>query len=229
MKNAIITDGTSGIGLRVAKMLLEKGYRIYATYVGPEFKEKIDNFFPMNVNLASREEVHGFLQTVKSQCDTIDCIVCNAGMTICKSFTETTDSDWDKMMEVTVNSHYIIIRELFTLIPHDSRIIFNEFQMGLPSQANALSNGVTKAIVHALVSNLVKVFEGTGTTVNAIAPNFIEKSWQKDKPEQVKQKTDNETTIHRFTPVIEFVDAIRFCVDNSSINGSLIEVNLDYS
>ena len=33
MKTAIVTGGTSGIGLGVAKMLLGKGYYVYTTYV----------------------------------------------------------------------------------------------------------------------------------------------------------------------------------------------------
>lgn len=228
MKNAIVTGGTSGIGLGVAKMLLSKGYRVFTTYVGPEFTEKIDNFFPMNVDQTSREEVYRFLDIVKSQCNTIDCIVCNAGMTIRKSFTETTDSDWDKMMEVAVNSHYIIIRELYKLIPEGSRILFTGSQMGLHPHATVLSYGVTKAAVHALVKNLVKEFEGTGTTVNAIVPGFVETPWQKEKPEQIKQNIYNKTAIHRFASVDEIVDAFRFCVDNPFVNGSLIEVNGGY-
>ena len=44
MKKAVVTGGTSGIGLGVAKMLISKGYYVYATYVGPAFTEKIDNF-----------------------------------------------------------------------------------------------------------------------------------------------------------------------------------------
>ena len=47
--------------------------------------------------------------------------------------------------------------------------------------------GVTKAAVHALAKNLVKVFEGTGTTVNAVVPGFVETPWQKEKPEEIKQ------------------------------------------
>ena len=170
-----------------------------------------------------------FISYVKSHCKQIDCLVCNAGMTIRKSFTETTDSDWDNMMEVAVNSHYIMVREFFSIIPSDSRIIFTGSQMGLIPHATVLGYGVTKAAIHALTKNLVKEFEGTGTTVNAIVPGFVETPWQKEKPDNIKQNIYRKTAIHRFATVNEIIDAYRFCIDNSFINGSLIEVNGGYN
>ena len=229
MKTAIVTGGTSGIGLGVAKMLLTKGYKVYATYVGADFTEEIENFTAIKVNQCCREELYRFINTIKAECNSVDCIVCNAGMSIRKSFTETTDSDWDNMMEVAVNSHYILVRELFPLIPENSRIIFTGSQMGLMPHAMVLSYGVTKAAVHALAKNLVKEFEGTGTTVNAIVPGFVETPWQKEKPEEIKQNIYRKTAIHRFATVDEVVDAYRFCIDNPFVNGSLIEVNGGYS
>ena len=50
MKKAVVTGGTSGMGLGVAKMLVEKGYRVFATYVGPTFAEKIDNYEAHNID-----------------------------------------------------------------------------------------------------------------------------------------------------------------------------------
>ena len=229
MKTAIVTGGTSGIGLGVAKMLLTKGYKVYATYVGPDFEEKIENFEPIKVDQSNREELYTFIHHIKHECNNIDCIVCNAGLSIRKSFTQTTDKDWDIMMEVAVNSHYILVRELYSLIPEGSRIIFTGSQMGLMPHAMVLSYGVTKAAVHALAKNLVKEFEGTGTTVNAIVPGFVETPWQKEKPEEIKQNIYRKTAIHRFATVDEIVDAYRFCIDNPFVNGSLIEVNGGYS
>lgn len=229
MKTAIVTGGTSGIGLGVAKMLLTKGYKVYATYVGPDFEENIENFEPIKVDQSNREELYAFINRIKLECKEIDCIVCNAGMSIRKSFTETTDKDWDMQMEVAVNSHYILVREFYSLIPEGSRIIFTGSQMGLMPHAMVLSYGVTKAAVHALAKNLVKEFEGTGTTVNAIVPGFVETPWQKEKPEEIKQNIYRKTAIHRFATVDEVVDAYRFCIDNSFVNGSLIEVNGGYS
>ena len=228
MKNAIVTGGTSGIGFGVAKMLLSKGYKVYTTYVGPDFSEKIENFIPLNIDQTSRTEVYQFIERIKNDCKEINCIVCNAGMSIRKSFTETTDADWDKQMEVAVNSHYIMLRELFPLIPDGSRIIFTGSQMAIHPNATVLSYGVTKSAVCALAKNLVKEFEGTGTTVNAIIPGFVETPWQKEKPEEIKQNIYKKTAIHRFASIDEIVDAYRFCIDNPFVNGSMIEVNGGY-
>ena len=228
MKYAIVTGGTSGMGLGVAKMLLGKGYYVFATYVGPDFEEKMDNFEAHKVDQTNRNEVYRFIEYVKSNTDHLDCIVCNAGMTIRRSFTEMRDEEWDAMMEVAVNSHYIMCREFFPIIPNGSRILFTGSQMGLHPHATVLAYGVTKAAVHALVKNLVKEFEGTGTTVNAIVPGFVDTPWQAAKPEEIKQNIYKKTAIHRFAKTDEIVDAFRFCIDNPFVNGSLIEVNGGY-
>lgn len=228
MKYAIVTGGTSGIGLGVAKMLLNKGYFVFATYVGPDFTESIENFTAVKIDQTKRSEVYYFISEIKCKCDTVDCIVCNAGMSIRKSFTDTTDEDWDIQMEVAVNSHYIMVRELYSLIPNGSRIIFTGSQMAIHPHATVLSYGVTKSAVCALAKNLVKEFEGTGTTVNAIIPGFVATPWQKEKPEEIKQNIYKKTAIHRFASVDEIVDAYRFCIDNPFVNGSMIEVNGGY-
>ena len=121
MKYAIVTGGTSGIGLGVVKMLISRGYYVFATYVGVKIKEDLENFEAIETDQSCRNDVYRFIKYIKSKTDHIDCIVCNAGMTVRKSFTEFNDDDWDKMMEIAVNSHYIIVREMFPIIPNDSR------------------------------------------------------------------------------------------------------------
>ena len=216
------------MGLGVAKMLIDKGYYVFATYVGPDFEDKMANFEACKIDQTRREEVYEFIDYVKSRTDHLDCIVCNAGMTIRRSFTEMKDDEWDAMMEVAVNSHYIMLREFFPMIPKGSRILFTGSQMGIDPHATVLAYGVTKAAVHALCKNLVKEFEGTGTTVNAIVPGFVDTPWQAAKPEEIKQNIYKKTAIHRFASVDEIVDAFRFCIDNPFVNGSLIEVNGGY-
>lgn len=228
MKYAVVTGGTSGMGLGVAKMLLSKGYKVFATYVGDDFEEIIDNFEAHKIDQTKRSEVYKFIDYVKSQVEHLDCLVCNAGVTIRRSFTEMKDNEWDAMMEVAVNSHYIMVREFYSMIPSGSRIIFTGSQMGLHPHAMVLAYGVTKAAVHALVKNLVKEFDGTGTTVNAIVPGFVDTPWQASKPEEIKHRIYEKTAIHRFATIDEIVAAFAFCIENPFINGSLLEVNGGY-
>ena len=228
MKYAVVTGGTSGMGLGVAKMLIKKGYYVFATYVGPDFEEDLENYEAHKTDQTKREEVYRFINYVKSQTNHLDCLVCNAGVSVRRGFTDMKDSEWDAMMEVAVNSHYIMVREFYPIIPKSSRILFTGSQMGLHPHATVLAYGVTKAAVHALVKNLVKEFEGTGTTVNAVVPGFVDTPWQTAKPEEIKQNIYRKTAIHRFAQVEEIVDAFRFCIENPFVNGSLLEVNGGY-
>lgn len=87
---------------------------------------------------------------------------------------------------------------------------------------------MAKAAIHALSKNFVKVFENTGTTVNTIAPGFVETEWQKDKPKEIRENICRKTAIKRFATVNEIVSAVTFCLDNPFVNGSMIEVNGGY-
>ena len=228
MKYAVVTGGSSGMGLGVARMLVEKGYYVFATYVGNVLEGEEENIEFHMIDQTRRDDVYRFINYVKSKTDHLDCVVCNAGLSIRRGFTEMRDSEWDAMMEVAVNSHYIMVREFFPIIPAGSRILFTGSQMGLDPHATVLAYGVTKSAVHALCRNLVKEFAGTGTTVNTIVPGFVATPWQKEKPEDIKQNIYKKTAIHRFASVEEIVDAFRFCIDNPFVNGSLIEVNGGY-
>ena len=235
MKTAIVTGGSKGIGLGIVRMLVGRGYKVFATYghddnaaqaAAAELGDKAEF---VKADLADRTQTYAFVNHVRQAAAGIDCIVCNAGTTIRKSFTETTDSDWDTMMEVGLTAHLILLRELYNVILPDGRVLFTGSAMGLYPHATVLGYGVVKAAVHAMVKNLVKVFEDKNVTVNAIAPGFVETEWQKEKPQQIRDNICSKTALHRFASIDEIVSAFAFCLDNSYVNGSIIEVTGGYS
>ncbi|MDB8902780.1 SDR family NAD(P)-dependent oxidoreductase [Parabacteroides merdae] len=212
-----------------AKMLLSKGYYVFATDVDPDFTEQIESFEVIKTDQVKCEDVYAFINYVKSKTDHLGCIHCNAGMSIRKSFTEYEDKDWDAIMKVAVNSHYIMICEFYLIILAVSRILFTGSQIGIQPHGMVLAYGVTKSAVHALCKNLIKEFEGTGTTVNAVVLGFVGTPCQKKKLEEIKQNIYKKTALYRFASIDEIVDAFRFCIDNPFVNGSLIEVNGGYN
>ena len=235
MKTAIVTGGSRGIGLGVTRMLVERGYRVLVSYAHNEAaaeqarQELGGQAIFFKADHSDRRQTYAFAQFIKEQTEGINCIICNAGTTVRHDFLNTTDEDWDMMMEVAVNAHFILLRELYPLIATDSRIIFTGSTMGIYPHASVLGYGVSKSAVHGMVRNLTKVFAEKQTTVNAIAPGFVETDWQKDKPEQIRQNICQKTAIHRFSSIEETVAAYAFCLDNGFVNGAVIEVNGGYS
>lgn len=233
--NAIVTGGTKGIGLGVVEMLVGRGYHVFVSYAHDEaaaerlvqrYDDKVSVF---RADHSHRDDTYRFIDFVKSKAEDVHCIVCNAGVTRRTSFAEMKDEDWDAMMEVAVNGHVILLRELFDRISVGSRVIFTGSEMALYPHATVLGYGVVKSAVHALVKNMVKTFEPKQVTVNAIAPGFVETEWQKDKPEVIRQNICQKTAIHRFASIEEVVQAYAFCLDNAFMNGSIIEVSGGYS
>ncbi len=237
MKYAVVTGGTKGIGLGIVKILLERGFHVVTNYardeeaakrVGLELEQWKDRLSIVQADQSDKESFARFVQIVKSKAESINCIVCNAGMTIRKPNMGITDEQWEQVMQVAVNSHFFLIRDCYEMIEPDSRIIFIGSMMGVLPHGTSLPYGVSKAAVHALAKNLVKEFEGTGTTVNAIAPGFVETEWQKNKPQHIRENIYGKTAIKRFATVDEIANAVAFCLDNQFVNGSVIEVSGGY-
>ena len=236
MKNAIVTGATRGIGLATAEMLLQEGYHVTVTYAFDEesvqpCRERLgkvgEAFEILWVDQTNKQEMHDFVLKMREK-GHIDCIVCNAGMTLRKGLQEIDEDGWERVMQMNVNSNVYLIRDLFDVIPHGSRIVFTGSLMGILPHSVSLSYGVTKAAVLALAKNLVKFFEDTDTTVNAIAPGFVETEWQKNKPQEIRNNIYNKTAIKRFADPKEIADAVRFCINNAFVNGSVIEVSGGY-
>ena len=236
MKNAIVTGATRGIGLATAEMLLREGYDVTVTYAYDEdsvqtCKERLgtvsDAFEVLWVDQTDKQEMHNFAIKMREK-GHIDCLVCNAGMTLRSDLREIEEEGWERVMQMNVNSNVYLIRDLFDVIPPNSRIVFTGSLMGVLPHSVSLSYGVTKAAVQEKKKNLVKFFEGTNTTVNAIAPGFVETDWQKNKPLEIRNNIYNKTAIKRFATPEEIADAVRFCINNAFVNGSIIEVSGGY-
>lgn len=238
IKYAIVTGGTKGIGKAVAKMLVRKNYHVVVTYKEDKsavriFKNELGkqanqiDFF--QVNHGSQSDIISFCTQMKNMLPRLDTIVCNVGNTCRKKFLETMDEDFLELFQVSLMSHHTLIRELHHKIKNNSRIIFIGSLMAIEPHSMNIAYGVSKAAIHAYAVNLVKEFEGQETTVNVIAPGFVETDWQKEKPTYIRENIYSKTAIKRFAHPSEIANAVEFCINNAFVNGSVIEVSGGYS
>lgn len=238
IKTALVTGGTKGIGHGVVLDLIKREYQVILTYssddssaqaLKSELGENCDRLFLYKVNHQHKGEILEFCELVKQRFSRIDVLVCNAGISNRTPYVNQSDEDFEDVMQVSLFSHSSIIRELFLHLNKGSRIVFIGSMMAIYPHSVSVAYGVAKAAVHALALNLVKVFEGTMTTINVVAPGFVDTDWQKDKPMEIRQNICNKTAMGRFASVSEIVNAVLFCVDNEFVNGSIIEVSGGYS
>lgn len=236
MKNAIVTGGTKGIGLAIAKMLLHENYAVTVTYAHDssavavcedDLRKISDSFDIIQADQSDKLSMNSFVEKMRQKSH-IDCIILNAGTTF-RAGLQTSDEDWERVMQVNVNSSMYLIRDVYDIIPPNSRIVFISSMMGILPHSVSISYGVSKAAEIALAKNLVKEFAGTGTTINVITPGFVDTDWQKSKPQEIRDSICAKTALGRFALPEEIAEAARFCVKNEFVNGSVIEIHGGYN
>lgn len=238
MKYAVVTGGTKGIGKQICIGLLIKGYFVITNYCNDDKSAEItrsdflnysQEFEVVRIDQSKDNDIQLFSDIIRKKTPEIHCIVCNTGITLKKSFDTIEFDEWEKVFKVNVHSHFYLIQSLNSLIQNKAKIIFIGSMLGKIPHSTSLVYGVTKAAVHALSRNLVKVFSEREVTVNTIAPGFVETEWQKDKPADIRNSIYNKTAIRRFATVEEISKVCMMIIENDFINGEIISVDGGYN
>lgn len=227
-KIAIVTGGTSDIGMGIIKELLRRDYKVIATYYSTTPKFEQNNLIWRHVNLSSHASLYEFIHYVIDSYSHINIFIHNASRIYRKNFLDMSDADIDEVFETNVLSCYKLIRGLYNLFINGAKIIVTGSHMGTVPHSVSPIYGMSKSALHALVKNMVKVLEPKSITINAVVPGFVETKLQIDKPIEIRNNIYNKTAIHRFADVDEIVKGYIFCLDNDFVNGSLIEINGGY-
>lgn len=183
-KTALVTGCKRGIGMGMAIGLAEAGADIIGVSAtledsGSEIEKAVTalgrKFSGYACDFADRAAVNEFIKKVKDASGTPDILVNNAGMIKRLPASEHPDEFWDEVMEVNLNSQFILSREFGRdMIERGSgKIIFTAslltFQGGITVPGYAASKGGIGQLTMALSNE----WAGKGVQVNAIAPGYI--------------------------------------------------------
>lgn len=237
MKYAIVTGGTRGIGKQICMDLLSQNYFVFTSYQSNkeiaqqcelDFSALSQNFRIIRADHSKQEDLIAFVHIVKQTTNTLDCFIGNAGSTLRKLFLEISNEEWENLFRINLHSNFYLLRDLDSLFPNEANITFIGSLMGEYSHASSIAYGVSKAALHAFALNLVKEYAPRKIRVNVVAPGFVETEWQKDKPKDIRSSIENKTALGRFSSVDEIVSAVNFCLENTFLNGAVIDVNGGY-
>ncbi len=183
-KTALVSGCTKGIGKGMALGLAEAGADIIGVSATLEASgSKVENevtalgrkFKAYQADFSDRKSLYAFIKKVLEENPTIDILVSNAGITLRAPAAEHSDEYWDRVMEINLNSHFIMAREIgkHMLARGNGKIIFTcsllTFQGGITVPGYAASKGALGSLVKALANE----WAGKGVNVNGIAPGYI--------------------------------------------------------
>ena len=183
-KTAIVTGCKRGIGFAMAEALAEAGANIIGVSASLELqgsaiekrvKELGRYFKAYQCDFSRRDSLYAFIKKVKKEHPVIDILVNNAGTILRKPAAEHPDEYWDKVIEVNLNSQFVLSREIGRdMVSRGSgKVIFTAslltFQGGITVPGYAASKGAIGQLVMALSNE----WASKGVQVNAIAPGYI--------------------------------------------------------
>lgn len=227
MKYALVTGSTKGIGFAIAKRLIEHDYFVFVNGRDTAVLDLApDKHLLITADLSTSRGVDALTDAISQY--QLDCIVLNAGATCRKELAAITYDDWQTVMDTNVNMPFFLVQRVFDRIADGGSVVFISSAMSLKPHAISLPYGVSKAAVNALAQGLVKEFAPRRIRVNAVCPGFVDTEWQKEKPQWLREKTENKIALKRYASPDEIAD-ICFCViNNSYINGAVVPADGGY-
>ncbi len=237
-KTAIITGSNKGIGQSYALALAEAGADIIGVSFEDDFSETEElitglgrKFKSYKSDFSIRESLYEFIKNVKTDFPKIDILVNNAGTILRKPIAEHPDEYWDKVIEVNLNSQFILTREIGKEMVSRGygKIVFIasllSFQGGILVPGYSASKGGIKQLTMAFANE----WASKGVTINAIAPGYIATDNTKALREDSVRSNAilNRIPAGRWGTPQDLMGTIVFlCSDASNyLNGSVITVD----
>src|SRR5271169_702832 len=127
-KTAVITGGTSGMGLATAKMLLDGGARVLVTGRSQAGLESAQNELGKDAIVVSSDarsltDIDALASRVKAQFDTFDLLFVNAGFALFAPLENTTEAMYDEMFNLNAKGSFFAVQKLAPLMNRGGAVV----------------------------------------------------------------------------------------------------------
>jgi len=182
--NAVISGGAAGVGGAASEIFAAEGADVaiidIQEEVGTALADKIcrseGHAFFVKADVSSSDEVSAAIAQVNERFENrIDILFNHAGTVIIKPFLETTELEWDWMMNVNVKSMYLMTRAVLpSMLDHGGGAIVNTSSIsavaGTPMEVLYCTS---KGACHMFTRAIATEYRDQGIRCNAVCPGFI--------------------------------------------------------
>ena len=220
---ALVTGGSSGIGLGIVNMLTADGYNVGVLDVQFDASE----VWGRAIDVSNSEQVNAAIAEFAE--DGLDALVNNAGIVRDNVSWKMTDKEWQQVIDVNLTGVFNCCRASipFMRSANKGSIVNIASINGLRGKFGQTNYSAAKAGVIGLTKALAKETAKFNVTVNAIAPGMIETKILDDLSDGQRVAALSEILLGRIGKVEDVAGAVAFlCSERARfITGEVIKVD----
>jgi|SRR5688572_19163075 len=234
---AIVTGAARGIGLAVAKRLVELKHRVALLDIDAVALDAAMHEFPdkstllrLECDVASARHVETAVAKVVAQWGRIDVLVNNAGMAVFKPILETTLEEWERVLAVNLTGPFMLVQACApVMLKTGGGAIVNVASIsGLRASTLRVAYGTSKAALMHLTKQQAAELGTRGIRVNAVAPGPVDTAMAKQvHTPAIRAGYHDAIPLNRYGTEQEIAEAVIFlCSEAASyINGQTLAVD----
>ncbi|ODG99079.1 3-oxoacyl-ACP reductase [Nostoc sp. KVJ20] len=244
-KIALVTGSSRGLGKNTALTLAKKGVSVIVTYhsndeeaknVVSSIEEIGGKAVALQLDTSNTKTFDGFVGQVKQslkekwQTEHFDFLVNNAGVGVYASFANTTEEDFDHLMNIHVKGVFFLTQKLLPLINDGGRIVNISSGLARFALPGYAAYATMKGAIEVLTRYMAKELGQRHIGVNVVAPGAIETDFSggavRDNPE-INNFIAEQTALGRVGLPDDIGGAIASLLseENRWVNAQRIEVS----
>lgn len=187
-KIALVTGGSRGLGKNMVQHLAQKGINVVLTYnskkdeadaLVAELEQAGVKAATLQLSAGDIKSFDSFVAELKETLlakfgtDKIDFLVNNAGIGLHKPFAETTEDEFDNIVNIHFKGVFFLTQKLLNVINDGGRIINISSGLARFSMVGTSIYGAAKGAIETLSRYMAKELGPRGIAVNVVAPGAI--------------------------------------------------------
>ena len=177
-KIALITGGSSGIGLATAKCFIAEGAYVFITgRRQAELDAAVASLgakaFGIRSDVSKLADLDQVFETIRASKGRLDVLFANAGGGAIAPLGEITEAHFDTTFNTNVRGLLFTVQKALPLMPNGSSIVLNASTASTVGTPAFSVYSATKAAVRSFARNWTLDLKGRGIRVNAVSPGLV--------------------------------------------------------